>query len=272
MPRLYALIGGAAQPRHRVRRCRADRRRRWAGCSTPRSATWPNWSSRSPRCAAGQYAAGQGGRSPAPSSPTRSSSWARRPCSAGSSTQDAGVQPRRRAPPGERCCFIATVASARCLRRSSPTPTARPGFAAPTGPQSSGSRCCSSAAYVLEHAVLARDPPARPSSSAGARRRPTASPWPMGLALATLRRRHRAGGAGRSDVFVASVQARRARRFGLTPAFVGFIVVALGRGRRRRCPSAFSAARHDRLDLSVGIALGSAAADRPLRRRRCWCC
>ena len=46
--------------------------------------------------------------------------------------------------------------------------------------------------------------------------------------------------------------------FGMTPAFVGFIVVALVGGAAEMA-SAFSAARKDRLDLSVGIALGSAA-------------
>jgi Ca2+/H+ antiporter len=46
--------------------------------------------------------------------------------------------------------------------------------------------------------------------------------------------------------------------FGTTPAFVGFIVVALV-GGAAEMGSAFSGARKDRLDLSVGIALGSAA-------------
>ena len=44
----------------------------------------------------------------------------------------------------------------------------------------------------------------------------------------------------------------------MTPAFVGFIVVALV-GAAAEMATAFSAARKDRLDLSVGIALGSAA-------------
>ena len=44
----------------------------------------------------------------------------------------------------------------------------------------------------------------------------------------------------------------------MTPAFVGFIVVALVGGAAEMA-SAFSAARKDRLDLSVGIALGSAS-------------
>jgi Ca2+:H+ antiporter len=82
------------------------------------------------------------------------------------------------------------------------------------------------------------------------------APWPMSLALATL-----AGVtvlvALVSEVFVASVQ-KAAETFGMTPAFVGFIVVALV-GAAAEMASAFSAARKNRLDLSVGIALGSAA-------------
>ena len=81
-------------------------------------------------------------------------------------------------------------------------------------------------------------------------------PWPLGLALATL-----AGVtvlvALVSEVFVESVQ-QAAVAFGMTPAFVGFIVVALVGGAAEMA-SAFSAARKDRLDLSVGIALGSAS-------------
>ena len=45
---------------------------------------------------------------------------------------------------------------------------------------------------------------------------------------------------------------------GMTPAFVGFIVVALVGGAAEMA-SAFSGARKNRLDLSVGIALGSAS-------------
>jgi len=82
------------------------------------------------------------------------------------------------------------------------------------------------------------------------------APWPLGLALATL-----AGVtvlvALVSEVFVASVQ-QAAETFGMTPAFVGFIVVALV-GAAAEMASAFSGARKNRLDLSVGIALGSAA-------------
>ncbi|WP_291159417.1 calcium/proton exchanger [Ensifer sp. SSB1] len=60
-----------------------------------------------------------------------------------------------------------------------------------------------------------------------------------------------------SEVFVGSVQVA-AQELGMTPAFVGFIVVALV-GAAAEMATAFSAARKDRLDLSVGVALGSAA-------------
>jgi Ca2+:H+ antiporter len=82
------------------------------------------------------------------------------------------------------------------------------------------------------------------------------APWPMALALTTL-----AGVtvlvALVSEVFVESVQ-EAAVAFGMTPAFVGFIVVALV-GAAAEMASAFSGARKNRLDLSVGIALGSAS-------------
>jgi Ca2+:H+ antiporter len=81
-------------------------------------------------------------------------------------------------------------------------------------------------------------------------------PWPIGVALITL-------GvvtvlvALVSEVFVESVQGA-ALALGMTPAFVGFVVVALV-GAAAEMASAFSGARKNRLDLSVGIALGSAA-------------
>ena len=59
-----------------------------------------------------------------------------------------------------------------------------------------------------------------------------------------------------SEVLIESVQ-QAATTLGLSPAFVGFIIVALVGGAAEMV-SAFSAARKDRLDLSVGIALGSA--------------
>jgi Ca2+:H+ antiporter len=78
----------------------------------------------------------------------------------------------------------------------------------------------------------------------------------LGLALATL-----AGVtvlvALVSEIFIESVQ-HAAVAFGMTPAFVGFIVVAMV-GGAAEMTSAVSGARKNRLDLSVGIALGSAA-------------
>jgi Ca2+:H+ antiporter len=81
-------------------------------------------------------------------------------------------------------------------------------------------------------------------------------PWPMGLALGTLAA-VTVTVALVSEVFVESVQ-QAAEAFGMTPAFVGFIVVALV-GAAAEMASAFSGARKNRLDLSVGIGLGSAA-------------
>ena len=82
------------------------------------------------------------------------------------------------------------------------------------------------------------------------------TPWPMGLALSTL-------GvvtvlvALTSEIFVESVQ-HAASELGMSQAFVGFIVVALV-GGAAEMTAAFSGARKNRLDLSVGIALGSAS-------------
>ena len=82
------------------------------------------------------------------------------------------------------------------------------------------------------------------------------APWPLGLALVTL-----AGVtllvALVSEVFVESVQ-EAALDLGMSQAFVGFIVVALV-GAAAEMASAFAGARKNRLDLSVGIALGSAS-------------
>lgn len=81
-------------------------------------------------------------------------------------------------------------------------------------------------------------------------------PWPIKLALLTL-----AGVtvlvAMVSEVFVESVQ-QAAVTFGMSQAFVGFIVVSLV-GAAAEMAAAFAGARKNRLDLSVGIALGSAA-------------
>jgi Ca2+:H+ antiporter len=82
------------------------------------------------------------------------------------------------------------------------------------------------------------------------------APWPIGLALGTLAC-VTVLVALVSEIFVESVQ-EAAVAFGMTPAFVGFIVVALV-GAAAEMASAFSGARKNRLDLSVGIALGSAS-------------
>jgi len=60
-----------------------------------------------------------------------------------------------------------------------------------------------------------------------------------------------------AEVFISSVQTA-ALDLGMTPAFVGFIVVSLVGGAAEMA-SAFSAARKNRLDMSVGIAMGSSA-------------
>jgi Ca2+:H+ antiporter len=80
--------------------------------------------------------------------------------------------------------------------------------------------------------------------------------WPLATALATLAV-VTVMVALVSEVFVESVQ-EAAVAFGMTPAFVGFVVVALVGGAAEMV-AAFSGARKNRLDLSVGIALGSAS-------------
>jgi Ca2+:H+ antiporter len=79
--------------------------------------------------------------------------------------------------------------------------------------------------------------------------------WPVGIALAMLVV-VTVFVALVSEIFVESVQ-HAALAFGMTPAFVGFIVVALI-GAAAEMATTFSAARKNRLDLSVGIALGAA--------------
>ena len=80
--------------------------------------------------------------------------------------------------------------------------------------------------------------------------------WPINLAVGTLL------GitvlvALVSEIFVESVQ-HAATTLGMSPAFVGFIIVALV-GAAAEMAVAFSAARKNRLDMSVSIALGSAS-------------
>jgi Ca2+:H+ antiporter len=80
--------------------------------------------------------------------------------------------------------------------------------------------------------------------------------WPIGLAIGTLLV-VTVLVALVSEIFVSSVQ-QAGEKLGMSPAFVGFIIVALV-GAAAEMAVAFSAARKNRLDLSVSIALGSAS-------------
>ncbi len=82
------------------------------------------------------------------------------------------------------------------------------------------------------------------------------TPWPLPVGLGTLAVTT-ALIALVSEVFVGSVQ-EAALTLGMSRAFVGFIVVSLV-GAAAEMATAFSAARKNRLDLSVGIAMGSSA-------------
>jgi Ca2+:H+ antiporter len=80
--------------------------------------------------------------------------------------------------------------------------------------------------------------------------------WPIGLAVGTLIV-VTVLVALVSEIFVSSVQ-KAGETLGISPAFVGFIIVALV-GAAAEMAVAFSAARKNRLDMSVSIALGSAS-------------
>src|SRR5262245_17946713 len=82
------------------------------------------------------------------------------------------------------------------------------------------------------------------------------APWPIGLAVGTLLV-ITVLVALVSEIFVESVQ-KAGETLGMSPAFVGFIIVSLV-GAAAEFAVAFSAARKDRLDMSVSIALGSAS-------------
>jgi Ca2+:H+ antiporter len=91
--------------------------------------------------------------------------------------------------------------------------------------------------------------------SAAAHETEAGEAWPLALAIAVL--------LGTtvvvalvSEVFVASLTGASAS-LGLSPAFVGFVVVAIV-GAAAEMTAAFSAARKNRLDLSLGISFGSA--------------
>jgi Ca2+:H+ antiporter len=148
--------------------------------------------------------------------------------------------------------FLATVA---LLVPSAIAGADSPDVAAITGPLSVGLAVLLIAAYGLG-LLFSLKTHREFFASAGHDDAGAEAPWPMGLALATL-----AGVtvlvALVSEIFVESVQGA-ALEIGMTPAFVGFVVVALVGGAAEMA-SAFSGARKNRLDLSVGIALGSAS-------------
>src|SRR4030095_9032070 len=80
--------------------------------------------------------------------------------------------------------------------------------------------------------------------------------WPINLAIVTLLV-VTVLVALVSEIFVESVQ-HAAAALGMSVAFVGFMIVALV-GAAAEMAVAFSAARKNRLDMSVSIALGSAS-------------
>jgi Ca2+:H+ antiporter len=82
------------------------------------------------------------------------------------------------------------------------------------------------------------------------------TPWPLPAALGLLAV-STVCIALVSEIFVGSVQ-QAGTALGMSRAFVGFIVVSLV-GAAAEMTTAFSAARKNRLDLSVGIAMGSSA-------------
>jgi len=81
-------------------------------------------------------------------------------------------------------------------------------------------------------------------------------PWPLAAAGVTLLVATVAV-ALVSEIFVESLTGAAAD-LGLTPAFIGFIVVAIV-GAAAEMTAAFSAARKNRLDLSLAISFGSAS-------------
>ena len=91
-------------------------------------------------------------------------------------------------------------------------------------------------------------------------------PWPIGLALATLAA-VTVLVALVSEIFVESVQ-EAAVAFGMTPAFVGFVVVALV-GGAAEMGSAFSGARKNRFGSQHRHRPGECVSGS--RCLSCWC-
>jgi Ca2+:H+ antiporter len=82
------------------------------------------------------------------------------------------------------------------------------------------------------------------------------TPWPLPLALGALAI-STIFIALVSEIFVGSVQ-QAAETFGMSKAFVGFVVVSMV-GAAAEMTTAFAAARKNRVDLAVGVAMGSSA-------------
>ena len=91
-------------------------------------------------------------------------------------------------------------------------------------------------------------------ASAGGGHGEEETPWPLPVALGSLAVVTLLV-ALVSEIFVESVQ-HAALSLGLSPAFVGFVIVSLVGGAAEMA-TAFGAARKNKLDLSVSIAMGS---------------
>lgn len=103
---------------------------------------------------------------------------------------------------------------------------------------------------LLEKAAEAAD------AAGGGRHDDGHDPWPVGLAVGVLVVATVII-AMVSEVFVGSLEGA-AHELGMTEAFVGFVIVAII-GASAEMVTAFAAASRNRLDLSIGIAFGSAS-------------
>ena len=122
-------------------------------------------------------------------------------------------------------------------------------------------------AYATRPVVFAQDTHEECSQARNTAEKDGAG-WPIGLAGGTLPPGYRAGRSGERDI--RGLGAKGRETLGLSPAFVGFIIVALV-GAAAEMAVAFSAARRPRLDMSVSIAPRKRVPNRPCLLHRCWC-